>query len=58
VHPSATWADVPLKRGQSVLESLDAARSRGLEVAVIPTADAPKPRRKARKPKAKRRTRR
>jgi hypothetical protein len=58
VHPSATWADVLLKRGQSLLETLEAARSRAPQVAVLPTEDAPKPRPKARKPKAKAKRRR
>jgi hypothetical protein len=45
---------VLLKRGQALQDALDAARAP--KVAVIPTEDAPRPRRKARKPKkAKRR---
>jgi hypothetical protein len=44
---------VLLKRGQAMLDSLQAARARPPEVAVIPTEGAPKPRRKASKPKAK-----
>jgi hypothetical protein len=45
---------VLLKRGQALQERLDAARA--LKVAVIPTEDAPKPRRKAsKKAKPKRR---
>ena len=45
-----------LKRGQALQERLDAARAP--KVAVIPTEDAPKPRRKAGKPKAKAKRRR
>jgi hypothetical protein len=58
VHPSATWADVLLKRGQSLLETLEAARSRAPQVAVLPTEDAPKPRKNASKRKAKPKRRR
>ena len=54
MHPTATWADVLLKRGQAALDTLEAARAP--KVAVIPTEDAPRPRRKpAKKAKARRR---
>ena len=56
MHPSATWADVLLKRGQALLEALEAARAP--KVAVLPTEDAPKPRKNASKRKAKRKRRR
>ena len=56
MHPSATWADVLLKRGQALQDVLEAARAP--KVAVIPTEDAPKSRRKASKPKAKAKRRR
>jgi hypothetical protein len=47
---------VLLKRGQALQDALEAARAP--KVAVIPTEDAPKPRRKAGKAKAKRKARR
>ncbi len=51
MHSTATWADVLLRRGQAALDTLEAARAP--RVAVIPTEDAPRPRRKPAKRKAK-----
>ena len=62
MNPFATWADVLLKSGKAMLESLEesAKKRQAGRVAVIPTADAPQPkpkpkpaRRKGAKPRSR-----
>ena len=58
MNPFATWADVLLKSGKAMLESLEesAKKRQAARVAVIPTADAPQPkpaRRKLAKPRSR-----